>query len=75
MSVTDPTFLYRLRDGVYAPDLLIVAIAELDLFTRLAAGQGLDAQQLRDEFELDERAADVMVTQASGRSVPGSSAA
>ena len=44
MSVTDPTFLYRLRDGVYAPDLLIVAIAELDLFTRLAAGGGLDAE-------------------------------
>jgi hypothetical protein len=35
VGVTDPTMLYRLRDGVYAPDLLIVAIAELDLFTRL----------------------------------------
>ena len=62
VSVTDPTFLYRLREGVYAPDLLIVAIAELDLFTRLAAGGGLDVEQLRDEFELDARAADVMVT-------------
>jgi hypothetical protein len=39
MRVTDPTSLYRLRDGVYALDLLIVAIADLDLFTRLAAGQ------------------------------------
>lgn len=62
MTVTDPTLLYRLRDGVYAPDLLIVAIAELDLFTRLAAGEGLAAEQVRDEFELDARAADVMVT-------------
>jgi predicted O-methyltransferase YrrM len=62
MTVTDPTLLYRLRDGVYAPDLLIVAIAELDLFTRLSAGEGLSAEQLCDEFALDARAADVMVT-------------
>jgi hypothetical protein len=27
----DPTLLLRIRDGVYAPDLLIVAVAELDL--------------------------------------------
>ncbi|MHB8694346.1 MAG: methyltransferase [Solirubrobacteraceae bacterium] len=62
MSSTDPTSLYRLRDGVYAPDLLIVAIADLDLFTRLVADGGLDARQLREAFELDARAADVMVT-------------
>jgi predicted O-methyltransferase YrrM len=62
VSQTDPTFLYRLRDGVYAADLLIVAVAELDLFTRLAVEGGLGEQQLREEFELDARAADVMVT-------------
>jgi hypothetical protein len=62
MAVTDPTLLYRLRDGVYAPDLLIVAIAELDLFTRLLASHGVSAEQLCDEFQLDARAADVMVT-------------
>jgi hypothetical protein len=37
--VTDPTLLYRLRDGVYAPDLLIAAVAELDLFTWLAGAR------------------------------------
>jgi len=62
MAVTDPTLLYRLRDGVYAADLLIVAIAALDLFTRLLASHGVSAEQLCDEFQLDARAADVMVT-------------
>lgn len=31
----DPTPLLRLREGVYADDLVIAAIAELDLFTKL----------------------------------------
>jgi len=35
VAATDPTMLYRLRDGVYTPDFLNVAIAELDLFTWL----------------------------------------
>jgi SAM-dependent methyltransferase len=62
VHVSDPTALYRLRDGVYAPDLLIVAIAELDLFTRVRACGGLTARELCYEFELDARAADVMIT-------------
>jgi predicted O-methyltransferase YrrM len=62
MGVTDPTMLYRLREGVYAPDLLIVAIAELDLFTVLHEHDALDGQRLCEELELDARAADVMVT-------------
>jgi hypothetical protein len=33
---TDPSSLYALRDGSYASDLLIAAIAEFDLFTFLA---------------------------------------
>jgi hypothetical protein len=33
---TDPSPLYALREGSYASDLLIAAIAELDLFTFLA---------------------------------------
>src|SRR5690606_32476775 len=37
IAVPDPTVLYRVRDGVYAGDLLIAAVAELDLFTWLAA--------------------------------------
>jgi hypothetical protein len=31
----DPTPLLRLREGVYAADLAIAAIVELDLFTRI----------------------------------------
>ncbi len=33
VAVPDPTTLYRLRDGVYAPDLLIAAVAKFDLFS------------------------------------------
>ena len=62
VGVTDPTMLYRLRDGVYAPDLLIVAIAELDLFTRLGERGPIEFAGLCEEFELDARSADVMVT-------------
>jgi hypothetical protein len=62
VNVTDPAPLYRIRDGVYAPDLLIVAVAELDLFSRLHERGGIGFQGLCDEFELDARAADVMVT-------------
>ncbi|MGW3949371.1 hypothetical protein ACWEAO_12075, partial [Micrococcus luteus] len=35
-NAPDPTALYRIRDGVYAADLLIAAVTEFDLFTRLA---------------------------------------
>jgi SAM-dependent methyltransferase len=62
LSATDPTALYRLRDGVYAADLLIVAIAELDLFTLLVQRGGLDEAGLCEELDLDARTADVMVT-------------
>jgi len=62
VDVTDPTMLYRLRDGVYAPDLLIVAIAELDLFTRLRERGPIEFQGLCEQLELDARATDVMVT-------------
>lgn len=62
MAITDPTPLYRLRDGIYAPDLLIVAIAELDLFTWLAGRDRATTSELREHFDLDRRAADVMVT-------------
>jgi SAM-dependent methyltransferase len=62
MAATDPTALYRLRDGVYAPDLLIVAIAELDLFTFVNRSGAIDAAELCAQLELDARAADVMVT-------------
>ena len=60
--MTDPTPLYRLRDGVYAADLLIVAIADLDLFTLVDEVGSVDAATLCERLGLDPRAADVMLT-------------
>jgi hypothetical protein len=62
VPVTDPTALYRLRDGIYAADLLIVAVAELDVFTFVKELGTVDAGWLGERLELDARAADVMVT-------------
>ena len=38
---TDPTSIYRSRDGLYADDLLITALVHLDLFSWIA-GRGPD---------------------------------
>ncbi|HEY6423528.1 MAG TPA: hypothetical protein VIY28_09845 [Pseudonocardiaceae bacterium] len=43
----DPTSLYQLRDGIYAPDLLVVAVADVDLFTWLAQRGRAAAHQSR----------------------------
>jgi len=58
---TDPTAIYRYRDGLYAEDLLIVGIVWLDLFSWLARNPS-DAAGIRQKFELTERPADVMLT-------------
>ncbi|MFF5216646.1 methyltransferase [Micromonospora sp. NPDC000442] len=65
--VTDPTELYRLRDGVYAADLLIVVVAELDLFTWLDRYERehddpAGVEQVCGAHQLDPRAADVTIT-------------
>ena len=60
--VADPTVLYRLRDGVYAPDLLIVAVAELDLCTWLAEREAAGAAVIGAELGLVDRPVDVMHT-------------
>lgn len=62
IDVPDPTVLYRVRDGVYAADLLIAAVAELDLFTWLAAHGPVPAAELCAELGLAERPADVLLT-------------
>jgi SAM-dependent methyltransferase len=61
-AVPDPTFLYRLRDGVYAADLLIAAVTGLDLFSWLAVHGPVPAADLRDGLGLAERPADVLLT-------------
>src|ERR1700712_3663638 len=62
--VTDPLPLYRVRDSIYAADLLAAAIVHLDLFTWLAdhpATFGAICQH----FEIKRRPADVMMTLCS----------
>jgi 3-hydroxy-5-methyl-1-naphthoate 3-O-methyltransferase len=61
-GVPDPTALYRIRDGVYAADLLIAAVVELDLFSWLAAHGPLRAAELRDGLDTAERPTDVLLT-------------
>ena len=58
---TDPVDVYRVRDGIYAADMLLTAIVHLDLFTWLA-----DHPSTLDEicraFETTLRPTDVMLT-------------
>ncbi|MEO8483435.1 MAG: methyltransferase [Acidobacteriota bacterium] len=63
-TTTDPTCLYRYRDGIYAADLLTAAIVHLDLFTWLEARPST-FDQLCDGLELARRPADVLVTLAA----------
>lgn len=60
--VPDPTPLYRLRDGLYAPDLLVAAVAELDVFSVIAAEGPTSVSELCARLGLADRPADVMVT-------------
>ncbi|MGH3916216.1 MAG: methyltransferase [Pseudonocardiaceae bacterium] len=60
--IPDPTVLYRVRDGVYAPDLLIAAVAEFDLFSWLARHEPVTAAQLCAELGMAARPADVLLT-------------
>ncbi len=58
---TDPTALYRYRDGLYAVDLLTVALVQLDLFTLLSREPASKAAICKD-LGLADRPADVMLT-------------
>ena len=58
---TDPTQIYRYRDGLYAEDMLIVGIVWLDLFTWLARNPST-ADEIARHFQLAARPADVMLT-------------
>ncbi len=60
--VPDPTRLYRVRDGVYAADLLIAAVAEFDLFSRLDELGPAPAAAVRDTLGLADRPTDVLLT-------------
>jgi 3-hydroxy-5-methyl-1-naphthoate 3-O-methyltransferase len=58
---TDPTQIYRYRDGLYAEDLLIVGVVWLDLFSWLAQNPSNRAGVMR-QFELTERPTHVLLT-------------
>lgn len=58
---TDPTDIYRYRDGLYAVDLLSAAITGLDFFTWLAAHPA-DLTAICGALEIQERPTDVMLT-------------
>ena len=58
---TDPTALYRYRDGLYAADLLATAIVRLDLFSWLNDHPSDQAAICRT-LKIQERPTDVMLT-------------
>jgi 3-hydroxy-5-methyl-1-naphthoate 3-O-methyltransferase len=59
--LTDPTQIYRYRDGLYAQDMLITGLVWLDLFTQLAK-RPMDATAIRQQLGITERPTDVMLT-------------
>ena len=59
--VSDPTPIYRMRDGIYAVDLLTAAIVHLDLYTWLADHPST-LGAICAQFGLHTRPADVMMT-------------
>lgn len=61
VPISDPTSLLRVRDGLYADDLLVVAIAHLDLFTALAE-EPCDLGFLGQRLGIAQRPVDVMCT-------------
>jgi SAM-dependent methyltransferase len=58
---TDPTTIYRYRDGLYAADLLTAAICHLDFFNWLSSHPG-GLKTICSSLDLKERPADVMLT-------------
>jgi SAM-dependent methyltransferase len=58
---TDPTSIYRYRDGLYAADLLTAAIVHLDFFTWLAK-KPRTFDQICAGLQIKPRPTDVMLT-------------
>ena len=58
---TDPVSIYRVRDGIYAADILLTAIVHLDLFSWLGANPAT-AADICHAFEITPRPTDVMLT-------------
>lgn len=58
---TDPTSIYRHRDALYASEMLIAALKELDFFTWLASGPQT-IEGICNQFDFRARPVDVMTT-------------
>jgi protein-L-isoaspartate O-methyltransferase len=61
LPATDPTDLFRVRDGLYGPEILGAAVFELDFFSRVAKSPS-DAKTICAFFGIAERPTDVMLT-------------
>ena len=59
--LTDPAALYAIRDGLYAPDMLIAAVNGLDFFTWLDSHPGT-VEDIERHFGFHRRPVDVMTT-------------
>jgi predicted O-methyltransferase YrrM len=60
-SLTDPSSLLRLRDGIYAADLFIAAVAHLNFFSCLDK-KPTGMKEICSSLQIKERPADVMLT-------------
>lgn len=58
---TDPSEILKLRDSIYAADLLITAIAHLDFFSWLDSNPA-NFNSITEHFKIKPRPADVMLT-------------
>jgi O-methyltransferase domain len=58
---TNPVDLYRVRDAIYAPDMLLTALVHLDLFSWLAEHPATKDEICR-ALEITDRPTDVMLT-------------
>ena len=58
---TNPVDVYRVRDAIYAPDMLIAALVHLDLFSWLAERPS-SKEEICRELGITDRPADVMLT-------------
>ena len=61
VPATDPVDLYRMRDGLYAADMLLTALVHFDLFSWLNTHPATRAE-ICQAFEIVDRPADVMLT-------------
>jgi hypothetical protein len=57
----DPSELIRLRDGIYAADLLVTAISHFDFFSEIY-NKDFTFIEICDHFKIDKRCANVMLT-------------